>query len=262
LIKWGLLTAGGALAMKNGLSPYARSGFASSNIPTGAPPSPLFGVQAFTQPMPRFDALRRNAISSLNPAPRERAFTQQDYPGAPLQPVPAVLGGGFGPVEGRPPGPDWAHQRFDVFPPRVAVEVSQEGAKVNSSYDPGVPSRLNSGIDPLSPIPPRFHPNLPDENGRKIWPLKRALPPKLILGRCGEAIFCRHDNKLPYDVTQNGGFGRHTITTHEHNGHHGAENDGFTGAFFFPGQYYDYHWPIVLAGHDTINTDAVDPLAA
>jgi hypothetical protein len=24
-----------------------------------------------------------------------------------------------------------------------------------------------------------------------------------------------------------------TITTHEHNGHHGVENDGFTGAFFF-----------------------------
>ena len=36
--------------------------------------------------------------------------------------------------------------------------------------------------------------------------------------------------------------------THEHNGHHGAENDGFTGAFFFPDQFYDYHWPIVLAG--------------
>jgi manganese oxidase len=55
-------------------------------------------------------------------------------------------------------------------------------------------------------------------------------------------------------VTQNGGFGRHTISTHEHNGHHGAENDGFTGAFFFPNQFYDYHWPIVLAGRDTINT--------
>src|SRR5262249_34301433 len=193
---------------------------------------------------------------------RERAFTQQDYPGAPLQPVPAVLGGGFGPIEGRPPGPDWAHQRFDVFPPRVAVEGAQEGAKVNSSYDPGVPSSLNSGIDPLSPIPPRFHPNLPDQSGVKMWTFNGTIPPKLILGRYGEPILFRHHNKLPYDVTQNGGFGRHTITTHEHNGHHGAENDGFTGAFFFPGQYYDYHWPIVLAGHDTINTDAVDPLAA
>src|SRR5207248_1978227 len=42
---------------------------------------------------------------------------------------------------------------------------------------------------------------------------------------------------------------------------HGAENDGFTGAFFFPGQFYDYHYPIVLAGLRTINTGATDPRA-
>lgn len=29
-----------------------------------------------------------------------------------------------------------------------------------------------------------------------------------------------------------------------------------------PGQYYDYHWPMILAGHDTINTDAQDPKAS
>ena len=82
-----------------------------------------------------------------------------------------------------------------------------------------------------------------------------------MIGRYGEPILFRHHNKLPFDVTQNNGFGRHTITTHEHNGHHGAENDGFTGAFFFPGQFYDYHWPIVLAGFNSINTAATDPKA-
>ena len=71
----------------------------------------------------------------------------------------------------------------------------------------------------------------------------------------------RLSNKLPPDFTQNGGFGRISISTHEHNGHHGAENDGFTGAYFFPGQYYDYHYPIVLAGRNTVNTDATDPRA-
>ncbi|WP_371922092.1 hypothetical protein [Pseudomonas sp. 31-12] len=30
-------------------------------------------------------------------------------------------------------------------------------------------------------------------------------------------------------------------------------------AFFFHGQYYDYRWPIQLAGYDSINTDAQDP---
>src|SRR5262249_30648707 len=215
-----------------------------SNIPTGAPPSPLFDVRPFTQPLPRFDVLDRRLLSAhpLSPIPTERAFTPVDYPGAPLQSISALLGGGVGPVEGRPPGPDWAHQRFAVFPPRIGVEVTQEGARVGD-------------------LRPRFHPRLPDQDPEKLWTFNGTLPPKLVLARYGEPILFRHHNKLPDDITRNGGFGRHTITTHEHNGHHGAENDGFTAAFFFPGQYYDYHWPVILAGHDTINTDARDPRA-
>src|SRR5262250_2605278 len=51
LYKWGIFTTGGLLALKNGLSPFARSAFAA--VPTGTPRSPLFGAQKFTQPMPR-----------------------------------------------------------------------------------------------------------------------------------------------------------------------------------------------------------------
>ena len=72
----------------------------------------------------------------------------------------------------------------------------------------------------------------------------------------------RHYNALPIDPAANRGFGLHTITTHEHNGHTPAESDGYTNAFFFPGQYYDYRWPLQLAGYDTINTTAQDPRAA
>jgi FtsP/CotA-like multicopper oxidase with cupredoxin domain len=160
------------------------------------------------------------------------------------------LGGGNGPVEGRPPGPDWGHQKWDEFTPNVAYEVTQEGAKTNT----------NPYGKPGS-IPFQFHPKLAVQNPNSMWTFNGTVPPKLVLGRYGEPILFRHHNKLPADVTQNAGFGRHTITTHEHNGHHGAENDGFTGAFFFPGQFYDYHWPIVLAGHDSINTNATDPRA-
>ncbi len=262
LIKWGLFTTAGLLAPIRGLNPFVQSAYADSNIPTGAPPSPLFGVQPFSQAMPRFDVLQRNPVSSLSPEPTERAYTPQDYPGAPMLDVPAALGGGKGPIEGRPPGANWAHQQFNGSPPKVAVEVTQEGAKVNAVYNPGVASTLNSGIDPTAPFRPAFHPNLPDQNALALWTFNGTLPPKLVIGRYGEPILFRHHNRLPYDVTQNGGFGRHTISTHEHNGHHGAENDGFTGAYFFPGQYYDYHWPIVLAGLRSINTDAADPRAA
>ncbi|HXG94965.1 MAG TPA: multicopper oxidase domain-containing protein [Blastocatellia bacterium] len=254
MIKMGLFTSAGLLIPIRGLSPFARSAYASSNIPTGLPPSPLFGVQAFTQPMPRFDVLPRLAVSSLTPAPTVEANTTQ-------QPVDPALGGGFGPIEGRPPGPIWAHQLFNQLPPQVAIDVSQEGAKVNTVYNPGVPSSLNSGINAASPFPPRFHPNLPDQNNLKLWTFNGTLPPKLMIGRYGEPILFRHHNRLPADQSQNGGFGIHTISTHEHNGHHGAENDGFTGAYFFPNQFYDYHYPIVLAGMKSINTTASDPRA-
>src|SRR5262250_2593082 len=51
LYKWGIFTTTGALALKNGLSPFARSAFAA--VPTGTPRSPLFGAQKFSQPLPR-----------------------------------------------------------------------------------------------------------------------------------------------------------------------------------------------------------------
>ena len=258
LIRWGLFTAGGALALKNGFSPFARSAYADG-IPTGAPPSPLFNVTEFSQAMPRFDVLPRFPEPGfLNPAPTALANTTQQPLNAAL---PGVRPGDTGPIEGRPPGAIWAHQDFATLPPKVAVEVSQEGAKTNTTYNPGVPSAFNSGINPATPIPVRFHPGLPTQDPLKVWTFNGTVPPKLLIGRYGEPILFRHHNKLPFDQTQNGGFGRHTTSTHEHNGHHGAENDGFTGAFFFPGQFYDYHYPIVLAGLKTINTTATDPMA-
>ena len=268
LVKWGLFTTAGVMAPISGLSPFVAyadggggsgGGSGSSSIPTGMPASPLFGVLAFTTPMPRFDVIARNPVSSLSPAPTAEANQTQQ------QVNPALVGGQTGltgPIEGRPPGAIWAHQQFDKFPPQVAVEMTQLGATANTVYNPGVASSLNSGIDPTANIPLKFHPGLPTQDANSVWTFNGTIPPKLVQGRYGEPILFRHHNGLPFDVSQNNGFGRHTITTHEHNGHHGAENDGFTGAYFFPGQFYDYHWPIVLAGIFSMNTDATDPMAS
>jgi hypothetical protein len=257
LMKWGLITTGGLLAPIHGLNPFVSSAYAS--IPTGANPSPLFGAQPFTQPMPRFDLLPRRQVGrqgGLNPAPTRLSNQTQ-------QPVPPVLGGGTGPIEGRPPGETWAHQLFNQFPPQISIEATQKGnTGPNTTYNPGVPSSLNSGINPATPIPLKFHPNMPTQALNSVWTFNGTIPPKLAIGRYNEPIIFRHHNGLPADVTQNNGFGRNTISTHEHNGHHGAENDGFTGAFFFPGQFYDYHWPIQLGGFTTINTGATDPKAS
>jgi manganese oxidase len=267
LVKMGLFTTAGTIAGIGGLSPFVRAQTTSSfssgggscgQIPTGLPPSPTFGVQPFTQPMPRFDVLPRNAVSSLSPAPTAQANTTQ-------QPVdPALVGGRTGltgPIEGRPPGAAWAHQGFAQFPPQVAIEITTKPATTNNSYNPGVTSDLNSGINPATPIPPKFHPSFPVQNANRIWTFNGTFPPKLMQVRYGEPVLMRHHNGLTTDITNNGGFGRFTLTTHEHNAHHGAENDGFTGAYFWPNQYYDYHYPWVLAGFRSINTGATDPRA-
>jgi manganese oxidase len=266
LVKWGLITSGGLLAPIHGLNPFVNSAYGQSGsnsgnvgngIPTGAPPSPLFGVQAFSTPMPRFDVIPRGTNplgGDLTPVPQAEANQTQ-------QPVDPALGGGTGPIEGRPPGPIWAHQRFGQFTPQISIEMSQAQATTNTVYNPGVASQFNSGIDPTTPLPLKFHPGFPTQNPNSVWTFNGTIPPKLVMARYGEPLLFRHHNRLPADVTQNNGFGRNTISTHEHNGHHGAENDGFTGAYFFPNQFYDYHWPIVLAGHFSVNTNATDPRA-
>ncbi|MGF6092178.1 multicopper oxidase domain-containing protein [Pseudomonas sp. 18173] len=183
-------------------------------------------------------------------------------------------------AEGRPPGKGWSHQRWNEFYPQKAYKTVQTGARTNGGirdshqmhgyavgeFGPGglyhnvagVPATdgTSKGIDA------RFHPNMPVQNHNSVWTFDGTLPPKLLMVRYGQPVLMRHYNGLPIDPGANMGFGLHTITTHEHNGHAPAESDGYANAFFFPGQYYDYRWPIQLAGYDSINTTAQDPRAA
>ncbi|HEY6971127.1 MAG TPA: multicopper oxidase domain-containing protein [Candidatus Angelobacter sp.] len=271
LVKWGLFTSAGALAPIGGLNPFVRplhaqttssfsSGGSCSQIPSGLPASPTFGVSPFTQPMPRFDVLPRvpNPLTAFTPTPQASSNQTQ-------QPVdPALVGGQTGltgPVEGRPPGPIWTHQRWNQFLPTIGVEVTTKPCINNTAYNPGVTSDLNSGINPSATIKPQFHPSFPVQNSNRMWLFNGNLPPKLMQVRYGEPVLFRHHNGLTTNITNNGGFGRFTLSTHEHNAHHGAENDGFTGAYFWPNQFYDYHYPWVLAGFTTINTGATDARA-
>lgn len=257
LFKWGLFTVTGGLALKHGLHPFVSS--ASAAVPTGVPRSPLFGATPFSQPMPRPDVLPRieQPMSTMLPAPTAQANQTLKLLDPAL--VAAYPGANQGPVEGRPPGPLWAHQRWNEYLPRVGYEVTQEPIKTSSAYNPGVAANLNSGLGAGTVIRPVFHPLMPVQSPNSVWTFNGTVPPKLVLARYGEPVLLRHHNRLPFNPAQNNGFGRHTITTHNHNGHHGAENDGFTGAYFFPGQFYDYHWPIVHAGFTNINTAATDP---
>ncbi len=193
------------------------------------------------------------------------------------------------PAEGRPPGEDWAHQRWEEFKPQVYYNTAQTGARVNSGlrdrlqfhqysageFGPGPDGVSGTADDGLyhnttgagalfdatsAGIEPKFHPDFPVQDPLALWTFDGTFPPKLLQARYGESILMRHYNGLPIDPAANFGFGLHTLSTHEHNGHNPAESDGYTQAFFFPGQFYDYRWPMVVAGHDTfMNAGAMTP---
>jgi manganese oxidase len=286
LVKWGLYTSAAVIAPIGGLSPFVRSahgqtadasstfrtGAAGTGVPTGLPLSPTFGVLPFTSPMYRMDILPQyyvpgseaakypmpsipQSTTALSPVPTAEANTTQ-------QPVNPLLVNGTtgltGPIEGRPPGSIWAHQKFSEFPPQIQIRINSADAVANSSYSPGVASNFNSGINAYSSVPGAFNPSFPVQTNNSMWLFEGTLPPKLMISRYGFPALMREYNQLPFSITQNGvnSFGRYTLSTHEHNAHHGAENDGFTGAYFYPGEFYDYHYPWTLAGWTSINTGA------
>ncbi len=182
-------------------------------------------------------------------------------------------------IEGRPPGELYSHQRWAEFAPKIYFTSVQAGAHTNTGvrddlqmhhyqsgeFGPGGLYYNTTGLPgsdgTTKGIDIRLHPKMPIQNPNSVWTFDGTLPPKLLMARVGEPILFRHYNGLPIDPSANGGFGFHTITTHEHNGHNPAESDGYAAAYFYPGQFYDYRWPMQLAGYDSINTGATSAWA-
>jgi len=250
----------------------------SASCPTCAPLPPVASCSAG----PSGAALDNFLRQQLYPAPTIAANTSQpnywaSTIGTCVRPLATSA------VEGRPPGEFFSHQRWNEFS-GAAASAGRLGMMYFQSATAG--ARVNGGLrDPwqrhqwlLGEFRPastgalygarninrqvRFHPNFPVQQPNSVWTFDGTMPPKLLMARYGEPILFRHYNALPISAAANNGFGAHTLSTHEHNGHNPAESDGFTAAFFFPGQFYDYHWPMVLAGHDTINTNRSDVRAA
>lgn len=261
LYKWGLLTYAG-LALKNGLSPFAPSAFA--HVPTGTPLSPLFNAQKFTQPMRRLQLQTPQPltrIASADPAsdgdaafpaatgetwPARRLSYHTEFTANPTDPQFRNPVTGRGPIEGRPPGEIFAHQRWNEFFPQAGYVMSWGQIAPNS----------------------RFHPNFPAQNPNSVWTygagrlVQGTLPPFLIKLRYGEPVIIRIYNNTPVDRADNGGFGRNESQLHFHNAHNGAESDGASNVHHFPGTFYDYRWSTTLARRDKINTQAADPRAS
>ena len=261
LIRWGIFTSSGLLVCKNGLNPLARSAFAA--VPTGAPPSPLNGALKYQQklnrlnlqtPVPMTPSRRGHEVDAVfgvayasEPQARRLSY-HTDY----STPPPNSQKSDFqnpitkrGPMEGRPPGEIFAHQRWEEFFPKEGYVFSLAQIAAKSSFYPLI-----------------FN----DQNPNAMWTYGTGrcdyhtpsgmLPPPLIKGRYGVPITTRIYNNLPVDRSQNGGFGRNEHQLHFHNAHNGAESDGAANVHHFPGTFYDYRWSTTLARRDKINPGA------
>ncbi len=259
LFKWGIFTAAGTLALTNGLSPYAHSQILPS-IPTGTPPSPLYGVAPFTQPMPRLNEQPPHTLTPVtqgnevmlqwqglpNEPYSKRTSWHTEYSATGGNPIYANPLTGRGPMEGRPPGEYFAHQRWTEYLPKKGYLMSLGCPDSHVGLHPLFPSQVDDKIWSFGP-------------GRLA---AGALPPPLLKVRYGEPVIFRHYNNVALSQEQNGGFGSISQTTHNHNGHNASTSDGASNAHFFPGQFYDYHWSTTLARADMTNTQATDPRAS
>ncbi|MGE0022394.1 MAG: multicopper oxidase family protein [Hyphomicrobium sp.] len=248
------MTLGGALVVKSGLHPWAPSPLGAA---TGIPRSPLFGAKKYTQPMRRLelqtpiplvnDNWQASFPLELEEPNAKRLSWHTDF-SASTPPDPRYVNqrSGRGPIEGRPPGEFFAHQRWQEFFPEVGYILSM--------------ADLQSGTS--------FHPRFPTQAANKVWTFgqgrsaRGAPTPPLIKARYGEPLLARIYNNLPLDRADNGDFGRNEISTHFHNAHNGAESDGACNAFHFPGTFYDYRWSTTLARRDRVNTGMTEPRAS
>lgn len=119
------------------------------------------------------------------------------------------------------------HQAFAQFPPQRFYQLSEQLGSVLVTP---------AGELPLQPI----------------WGFNGVTPGPMIVERYGTlgspqngSVLLRMRNNLP---ANNGGFGLPSTTTHLHNGHTPLESDGFPCFFKERGQFYDHHYPNVLAG--------------
>lgn len=161
-------------------------------------------------------------------SPQTRAFIEPlprppiNVPQAALTPAPTAAPN---PAAGE--GRARAHQAFTSQPPQLLYAVTQKDGLL--SVSPDLPPQRLWG----------FAIGTPEQN----QPI--TVPGPTYVARYGQPVLVRNFNRLPAD---NGGFGINSASTHLHNGHTPSESDGNPTDFFAAGQFYDHHYPNVLAG--------------
>jgi len=226
LFKMGLLTAGGMLVAKSGLSARAQTqtnqppssggnntspGTNQNCVPgnqTASPPT-----RAFVSPLPIMPLAR--TVAALSPTPTENPNTAAgEVRAAPFQ------------------APQIDATRFPVVPATLYKFTQKQFS--TSQFSPDLPAQTIWGFD--------------DGTGpRSPGPTYQAF--------YGKPQLTRNVNGLPnVNQVNNTGFGMPSVTTHLHNGHTPSESDGNPCDFYPAGHFCDQYYPNVLAGFNSTNT--------
>jgi FtsP/CotA-like multicopper oxidase with cupredoxin domain len=222
LMKMGLLTAGGMLVAKSGLSARAQSVTTNNPASSGSNTSPGTNqncvpgnqtaspqTQPFVTPLTVMPLVQ--PVNSLNPTP-----TESPNVGAGEVRAAAFQAPQIDPV------------RFPVVP-SVLYQVNQR--QFQTVHSPQLPPQTVWGFD--------------DGTGpRSPGPTYQAF--------YGRPQLTRNINSLPpVTAVNNTGFGFPSVTTHLHNAHNPSESDGNPCDFYTNGHFCDQYYPNVLAGFNS-----------
>jgi FtsP/CotA-like multicopper oxidase with cupredoxin domain len=239
LFKMGLLTAGGMLVAKSGLSARAQT---LNRPPSGADPNRSPGTnqncapsnqaqspvtQPFIDPLPIMPTAATVALATLSPQPTDAPNTASGADGSEVRAA--------------------THQAPQFFPSQFPhanglsryYKFRQVQFSIRQTSDPAIGPQTIWGFDdgthgPHSPGP-------------------------TYAANYGTPQLTRNINALP-PITQvnNTGFGMPQVTTHLHNGHTPSESDGNPCDFYINGRFCDQYYPEVRAGFGSTNPPTGD----
>jgi FtsP/CotA-like multicopper oxidase with cupredoxin domain len=226
LMKLGLLTAGGMLVAKSGLSARAQglgqvspasngqntsAGTQQNCIPGNQTQSPV--TTPFLDPLVVMPLTQK--VTSLTPTPTLN---------------PNVGAGEVRAAAFQAPLID--SNRFPVVP-SVLYNINQRQFTVRQTADTRLPAQTIWGFDDGS-------------GARSPGPTYQAF--------YGTPQLTRNINSLPATTqVNNTGFGMPQVTTHLHNAHNPSESDGNPCDFYPSGNFCDQYYPNVLAGFNSTN---------
>src|ERR1700735_985105 len=216
LMKMGLLTAGGMLVAKNGLSARAAYGQTNpSNLPGAGsnqnclPGSVLPSGQTASPPVTPF-VVALNVMPSTAQTPLASLVNGQGVKTAPT-----------------------------ICPNTAAGEVRaacHQAPELNATMFPFPPPRIY-----------QMHQMQTQLSQSPSYPLQT------VWGfNYGTSQLTRNINALP-PLPEVGGFGMPSVSTHLHNAHNPSESDGNPCDFYTSGRFCDQYYPNVLAGFNSTN---------